>query len=95
MADNQPRGSNNTLYFIVGALVIAVLIIGWFIYGRDGTEPVSDTMTTEEPMAPEPAPATEPPAPEPAPEPTPTPEPAPEPAPAPAPAPEPTTPPAQ
>ena len=91
MADNQPRGSNNTLYFIVGALVIAVLIIGWFIYGRDGTEPVSDTMTTEEPMAPEPAPATEPPAPEPAPEPTP--EPAPEPAPAPAP--EPTTPPAQ
>jgi hypothetical protein len=32
----DPRGSNSSLYFIVGALVVAVLIIGWFLYGRDG-----------------------------------------------------------
>lgn len=105
MVDNRPGGpprgsSNNTLYFIVGALVIAVLIIGWVIYGRDGgTEPASDATTTEEPMAPEPAPSAEPappPEPVPPPEPAPTPTPAPAPTPTPAPAPEqPATPPAQ
>lgn len=25
--------SNNTIYYVVGSLVIAVLIIGWFMYG--------------------------------------------------------------
>ena len=38
MAANRPGGSSNsTLYFIVGALIIAVLIIGWFMYGRQST----------------------------------------------------------
>ena len=63
--DNRPGGprrdSNNTLYFIVGALVIAVLIIGWFMYGGD--DAVDDTnVTVEEPAGTttEPATATEP-----------------------------------
>ena len=64
-----PRGSNNSLYFIVGALVIAVLIIGWFMYGGDAdvaddvnvtTEstpaaPAGDTNVTVEPTTPPPA----------------------------------------
>src|SRR5215470_3243520 len=37
MSANRPGGSSNsTLYFIVGALIIAVLIIGWFMYGKKG-----------------------------------------------------------
>lgn len=48
-----PRGSNNTLYFIVGALVIAVLIIGWFMYGGDTVDEAVDVdVTTEEPATP-------------------------------------------
>jgi hypothetical protein len=47
----EPRGSNNTLYFIVGALVIAVLIIGWFMYGGDEPDGVDD-VTVEESAAP-------------------------------------------
>ncbi len=48
-----PRGSNNTLYFIVGALVIAVLIIGWFMYGGDDVDDAVDVdVTTEEPATP-------------------------------------------
>lgn len=60
-----PRGSNNSLYFIVGALVIAVLIIGWFMYGgeeavtpeaettvEDTVAPAGDTNVTVEPAAP-------------------------------------------
>lgn len=39
--DRPPHGprreSNNTLYFIVGALVVAVLVIAWFLYGGDET----------------------------------------------------------
>ena len=45
MVPRPPRqkSSNNTLYFIVGALVIAVLIIGWFMYGgSDSAPPVDD-----------------------------------------------------
>ena len=65
MVDRPPgqKSSNNTLYFIVGALVIAVLIIGWFMYGggeaRTGT---ATTTTTEQPATPpaEPTPATPP-----------------------------------
>ena len=99
MVDSRPRdprkpsGSNNTLYFIVGALVVAVLIIGWFMYGGEDEMPDTVETTIEtpaEPAAPlEPAPAPEPapsPEPTPAPAPEPTPAPAPEPAPAPAPA---------
>ena len=72
MADNRPggpRSSNNTMYLIVGALVIAVLIIGWFMYGRGGETASPPTPTATEPATPpatEPAPAT-PPATEPAP----------------------------
>src|SRR5688572_11353353 len=51
--DNRPGGprkdSNNTLYFIVGALVIAVLIIGWFMYGGDEAGDADVNVTTEEP----------------------------------------------
>ena len=62
-----PRGSNNSLYFIVGALVIAVLIIGWFMYGGDAdvadettviedtAAPAGDTNVTVEPTTPPPA----------------------------------------
>jgi hypothetical protein len=49
----DPRGSNNSLYFIVGALVIAVLIIGWFMYGGDEVDDATDVnVTTEEPATP-------------------------------------------
>lgn len=49
----DPRGSNNSLYFIVGALVIAVLIIGWFMYGGETATDATDVdVTTEEPAAP-------------------------------------------
>ena len=96
MVDSRPRdprkpsGSNNTLYFIVGALVVAVLIIGWFMYGSDDEMPDAVETTIETPAEPA-APAPEP-MPAPAPEPMPAPEPAPAPAPDPAPAPAPTTP---
>jgi hypothetical protein len=103
----DPRGSNNSLYFIVGALVIAVLIIGWFMYGGEtATDPADVDVTTEEPAAPAGdtnvtvTPAPEPATPEPAaPEPAATPEPATPPAAEPAPAappaePAPATPPA-
>jgi len=88
MVDSRPRdprkpsGSNNTLYFIVGALVVAVLIIGWFMYGGDETPDAVET-TIETPAEPTPAPE---------PMPAPAPEPAPATAPDPAPAPAPTTP---
>jgi hypothetical protein len=39
----DPRGSNSSLYFIVGALVVAVLIIGWFLYGGNAADPVAGT----------------------------------------------------
>ncbi len=39
-----PRGSNNALYFIVGALVVAVLVIAWFMYG--GADPDAGTAGT-------------------------------------------------
>lgn len=29
----QTRGSGNGIYFIVGALVVAVLVIGYFVFG--------------------------------------------------------------
>ena len=48
MAANRPGGSNNTLYFIVGALVIAVLIIGYFMYGGDETPDDVDVDVTHE-----------------------------------------------
>jgi hypothetical protein len=55
--DNRPGGprpsSNNTLYFIVGALVIAVLIIGWFMYGGDDADDADVNVTTEQPAAPD------------------------------------------
>ncbi len=59
MADNRPSGSNNTLYFIVGALIIIVLVIGWFMYGREKPmAPAPEPAATEAPApAPEPAPA--------------------------------------
>jgi len=45
-----PQRSNNTLYFIVGALVVAVLIIAWFLYGgEDPVDAVGDQTTTEQP----------------------------------------------
>lgn len=47
-----PRGSNNSLYFIVGALVIAVLIIGYFMYGGDTVDDPDVNVTTGEPAAP-------------------------------------------
>jgi hypothetical protein len=47
----DPRGSNNTLYFIVGALVIAVLIIGWFWMGGEEPDDV-DSVTVEESATP-------------------------------------------
>ena len=55
MAANRPGegSSNSTLYFIVGALIIAVLIIGWFMYGREGASPHASGRDAEEPaMAP-------------------------------------------
>ena len=52
----SPRGSGNSaLYFIVGALVVAVLVIAFFMYGGnvgDGaatsTPPAGDTNVTVE-----------------------------------------------
>ena len=57
----DPRSSNSTLYFIVGALVIAVLIIGWVMYGGEEAPPEPAATTTTEPAATETA-TTEPPA---------------------------------
>ena len=39
------------MYFIVGALVVAVLIIGWFMYGGSEPDDVDVDVTTEEPAA--------------------------------------------
>jgi hypothetical protein len=47
-----PRGSNNSLYFIVGALVIAVLIIGYFMYGGDDATTDATGTTAEDTVAP-------------------------------------------
>ena len=46
-----PRGSNNSLYFIVGALVIAVLIIGYFMYGGDDVDEAADVEVIREETA--------------------------------------------
>ena len=50
MAANRPGGSSNsTLYFIVGALIIAVLIIGWFVMGKKKETPAPAPAATEAP----------------------------------------------
>jgi len=42
------RGSGSSMWFIIGALVVAVLIIGWFMYGGDAPDgDVDGTVTTE------------------------------------------------
>jgi hypothetical protein len=58
MSDGQSR-SNATLYYIIGGLVIIVLIVGWFIYGRDSGD-TADMMPAEEPAMESTAPAEEP-----------------------------------
>jgi len=42
------RGSGSSMWFIIGALVVAVLIIGWFMYGGDAPDGDVDTNVTTE-----------------------------------------------
>lgn len=35
--ERRPRGGNGFLYFVVGALVVGVAVLAWFMFGQPST----------------------------------------------------------